>query len=222
MKHNSIPTLATRFRGFLPVVVDVETGGFDPRTDALLEIAAVTLAMDEHGKLYRHRTHHCHVLPFAGSRLEPSSLAFTGIDPFHPFREAVSEREALVQVFRAVRREVRAQKCSRAILVGHNPSFDLAFFSAAAERAGAKRNPFHPFSTFDTVTLAALAYGQTVLPRAARAAGLEWSNSEAHSALYDAERTADLFCVIVNRWAELTSHINLCAAAPIGNERSIE
>lgn len=209
MNQGSPVSIAARFRGFLPVVVDVETGGFDPRTDALLEIAAVTLVMDENAMLHRDRTHHFHVLPFAGARLEPSSLAFTGIDPYHPFREAVSEREALVGIFQAIRREVRAHKCSRAILVGHNPSFDLAFINAAAERAGAKRNPFHPFSTFDTATLAALAYGQTVLPRAAQAAGLTWSNSEAHSALYDAERTADLFCIIVNRWRESTApHVN--------------
>ncbi|HAV68246.1 MAG TPA: ribonuclease T, partial [Alcanivorax sp.] len=43
---NQHPSLALRFRGFLPVVVDVETGGFDARNDALLEIAAVLLDMD--------------------------------------------------------------------------------------------------------------------------------------------------------------------------------
>jgi ribonuclease T len=46
------PRMARRFRGFLPVVVDVETGGFNSRTDALLEIAAVLIDMDDDGQLY--------------------------------------------------------------------------------------------------------------------------------------------------------------------------
>jgi ribonuclease T len=195
--------MARRFRGFLPVVVDVETGGFNCATDALLEIAAVTLYMDERARLRVKETHACHVAPFEGANLDPESLAFTGIDPYHPFRFAVPEREALQKVFGAVRREVKAQGCNRAILVGHNPFFDLSFLNAAVARADVKRNPFHPFSSFDTATLAGVAYGQTVLARAMEAAGLEWDEREAHSAIYDAERTAALFCAIVNRWEEL-------------------
>jgi ribonuclease T len=90
--------------------------------------------------------------------------------------------------------------CTRAILVGHNPAFDLAFLKAAVERASVKRNPFHAFSTFDTASLAGVAYGQTVLARAVMAAGITWDQEAAHSAIYDAERTADLFCAIVNAW----------------------
>ncbi len=195
--------MAGRFRGFLPVVVDVETGGFDPRRDALLEIAAVLLRMDEHGRLYRDATHAVHVQPFEGANIERKSLEFTGIDPWHPFRFAVPEKEALERVFKPVRKLMKETGCKRAILVGHNAAFDLAFVNAAAERAGVKRNPFHPFSTFDTVSLAGLAYGQTVLRRAVEAAGIPWDEREAHSAIYDAERTADLFCAIVNRWREL-------------------
>lgn len=205
--------LSLRFRGFLPVAVDVETGGFNPATDALLEIAAVTLRVDEQGLWQPHTTHHCHVLPFPGARLEPASLEITGIDPYHPFRMAVSEREALRSVFRPVRQAVKASGCARAVLVGHNPSLDLAFINAAAERAGVKRNPFHPFTTFDTATLGGLAFGQTVLSRAVQAAGLEWDRREAHSALYDAERTALFFCTVVNRWDELSGGPPLGAAA---------
>ena len=192
--------IAQRFRGFLPVVVDVETGGFDARTAALLEIAAVTLYMDERGRLRLADTLSCHVEPFPGSTLDPKALAFTGIDPHHPFRNALPEREALQTIFQPVRRAVNASGCKRAILVGHNAFFDLGFINAAAERASIKRNPFHPFSTFDTVSLAGLAFGQTVLARAADAAGLDWQEAEAHSAIYDAQKTADLFCAIVNRW----------------------
>ena len=197
------PPLATRFRGFLPVVVDVETGGVDHTTDALLEIAAVLLTMDDDGTLRRGETVSRHVKPFPGANLNPDSLAINGIDPYHPFRLAVDEREALEAVFKAVRPAIKEARCSRAILVGHNAFFDLNFLNAAVARCNIKRNPFHPFSNFDTVSLAGLAVGQTVLSRAVEAAGFGWDSGEAHSAIYDAERTADLFCHIVNRWRSL-------------------
>jgi len=197
------PLMAQRFRGFLPVVVDVETAGFNAQTDALLEIAAVILRMDKHGVLHIEDSHQCHVQPFEGANLEEEALAFNGIDPYHPFRQALAEREALQAVFHPVREAVRRNGCSRAILVGHNAFFDLGFVNAAVERTKIKRNPFHPFSTFDTVSLAGLAFGQTVLARAAQAAGIPWDSESAHSALYDAERTAELFCTIVNRWQAL-------------------
>lgn len=197
---NNPARLATRFRSFLPVVVDVETGGFNPKRDALLEIAAVILGFDSQGRLQPIETHACHVEPFQGANLDEKSLEFTGIDPYHPFRFAKPEDEALRLIFKPVRHAVKDSACTRAILVGHNPSFDLSFVNAAAERCKIKRNPFHPFSTFDTATMAGLAFGQTVLARAAKAAGMDWDQEQAHSARYDAERTAELFCMIVNRW----------------------
>lgn len=192
--------IAGRFRGFLPVVVDVETGGFNPATDALLEIAAVLLRLDDDGELHPAESVRYHVEPFPGARLDPASLEVTGIDPFHPFRLAVDENEALRGVFDMVRKEIKAQKCNRAVLVGHNSFFDLQFVHAAAERNKIKRNPFHPFSSFDTATLAGVAYGQTVLSRAVAAAGIAWDEAQAHSAAYDADVTARLFCEIVNRF----------------------
>ena len=195
--------MAARFRGFLPVVVDVETAGFDPLHDALLEVAAVTLRIDEAGMLHRFETHAVHIEPFGGANLDPKALEFTGIDPYHPFRGALPEREGLTTLLKPIRAEVKAQGCNRAVMVAHNPIFDLAFFNAAVERAKIKRNPFHPFSGFDTGTLGGLFYGQTVLARIAEAAGISWDSKEAHSAIYDAERTADIFCLIHNRWERL-------------------
>jgi ribonuclease T len=192
------PLMLRRFRGFLPVVVDVETGGFQPNTDALLQIAAVLVEIEPDGRLYRGATHSYHVRPFENSRLDPISLQVNRIDPWHPLRPAIDESDALGRIFREVRAAIRTHGCRRAVLVGHNASFDLAFLNAAVARAGLKRNPFHPFSSFDTATLAGAALGQTVLAKAAAVAGLQWDKASAHSATYDAERTADLFCLICN------------------------
>ena len=192
--------MAARFRGYLPVVVDVETGGFDCQRDALLEIAAVPIGMDADGLVHALPTISTHVEAFPGANIEPRALEINGIDPTHPFRGALAERDALDHIFKPVRQTMREFDCTRAILVGHNASFDLSFVNAAIQRTGHKRSPFHPFSTFDTVSLAGLAYGQTVLSKAVQAAGIEWKGSEAHSAVYDAEQTAELFCRIVNAW----------------------
>lgn len=197
------PRIATRFRGFLPVAVDVETGGFVAATDALLEIAAVVIEMTPMGELRPGANYRFHVQPFHGSRIDPASLAVNGIDPHHPLRPAMPEKEALGQLFREVRRAVKDAGCTRAVLVGHNASFDLGFLNAAAARCDIKRNPFHPFSSFDTATLGGVALGQTVLGRAVTAAGLSWNPDEAHSAIYDAERTAALFCTICNRFRDM-------------------
>ncbi len=192
-----------RFRGFLPVVVDIETGGFNAQTDALLEIAATVLTIDEEGLLLPADTVSFNVDPFEGANLEPSALEFTGIDPDNPLRDAVPEAIALGEVFSRVRKEVRDHGCNRAVMVAHNAHFDAGFVNAAAARCDIKRNPFHPFSYFDTATLAGLAYGHTVLAQACKRAEINFSNSEAHSAVYDCEKTAELFCAIVNRWQAL-------------------
>lgn len=194
------PFMATRFRGFLPVVIDVETGGFNAGTDALLEIAAVTVGFDDDGHLDIRESTSYHVAPFEGANIEPKSLEVNGIDPFHPLRPAIPERDALGRIFRMVRETMKADGCKRAVLVGHNAHFDLGFVNAAVARTGIKRSPFHPFSCFDTATLAGVAFGQTVLRRAAAAAGMDWDSKAAHSARYDTEQTARLFCTIVNRF----------------------
>jgi ribonuclease T len=201
--HPGARLMARRFRGFLPVAIDVETGGFNSASHALLEIAATLIDMDENGVLRRGTTHSFHVIPFEGSKLDPASLAVTGIDPYHPLRPAIPERDALQRIFREIRHAVRAYNCRRAILVGHNASFDLGFINAAVARTAIKRNPFHPFSCFDTVSLAGAALGQTVLAKAVTVAGYQWDSTSAHSASYDAERSADIFCLVSNRLTDM-------------------
>ncbi len=196
--------LALRFRGYFPVVVDVETAGFNAQTDALLEIAATTLKLDEvTGQFSLDETIHFNVDPFEGANLEKAALEFTGIDPTNPLRGAVDEKKALTETFKLIRKKMKAAGCQRAIMVAHNASFDLGFVNAATERCLIKRSPFHPFVSFDTTTLSGLALGQTVLAKACATAKIEFNNKEAHSALYDTEKTAELFCYIVNKWQNL-------------------
>ena len=195
--------LAERFRSYLPVVVDIETGGFNAKTDAILEIAAYILAMDNQGVLGIEQSYFHRVIPFEGANIEEAALKFTGIDPFHPLRVARPEKEVFQTMFKIIRDAMKGSNCKRAILVGHNAHFDHGFITAASERHSLKRNPFHPFSSFDTASLSGLAYGQTVLSRACTTAGIEFDDKEAHSARYDAEKTAELFCGIVNKWTEL-------------------
>lgn len=195
--------MSSRFRGFLPVVVDVETGGFNAQTDALLEIAVSIISMDDSGVLSPDPIISTHVVPFEGANMDPKSMEVNGIDPYHPLRAAREEREALSFLFQPIRQAVKAAGCSRAILVGHNAFFDLSFINACVARTGIKRNPFHPFSNFDTVTLCGLAYGQTVLARAVQQAQITWNQAEAHSAVYDTRKTAELFCAVINNWESL-------------------
>lgn len=198
--------LEKRFRGYLPVIIDIETSGFNPKKNALLEIAAVIVELNSNRELEITERYSTHVVPFKNSELDESALRFNGIDPHHPFRMAIDEKDALELLFKPIKQAVKRNNCTRAILVGHNPAFDIAFLNAAIHRTQVKRSPFHPFSTFDTATLGGLAYQQTVLAKIAQTAGLEWDNEKAHSALYDAEKTAELFCMIVNRWQALTDN----------------
>lgn len=195
--------LDNRFRGYLPVVVDIETAGFNAKKHALLEIAAVIVELNSDGNLHITEHYSTHVVPFKNSELDDAALKFNGIDPYHPFRMAVDEKEALEMIFKPIREAIKRNNCTKAILVGHNPAFDIAFLNAAIHRTQIKKSPFHAFSTFDTATLGGLAYQQTVLAKIAKTAGMEWDSEKAHSALYDAEKTAELFCKIVNRWKHL-------------------
>ncbi len=192
-----------RFRGFLPVIVDVETAGVEPHHNALLEMCIVFVDMDEKGLLHRSESHFEHILPFPGAVLDEKSLAFIQIDPYQPLRYAVDEKIALERLFKPIQEALKKTRCQRAVLVGHNAWFDLLFIKSAIIRTGLK-SPFHAFTCFDTATLGAMVYGQTVLAKAAQAAGIHFDSEEAHSAIYDAEKTADLFCTMMNKWHKLS------------------
>lgn len=195
--------LDKRFRGFFPVIIDIETSGLNAQTDAILEIAAILPAMDSQGYLYAAEKIHFHVLPFEGANLDPKALAFTGIDPFNPLRGAVDERDALTEIFKLVRKHQKNNQCNRSIIVAHNASFDQGFINKATERCNLKRMPFHPFASFDTASMAGLILGQTVLAKACQQADIAYDNKQAHSALYDTEVTAELFFYMVNKWKAL-------------------
>ena len=174
--------LSSRFRGFLPVVVDVETGGLESETDAILEIAAVLVEPGEGGGIRPGETVAVQVEPFEGARIVDKSLEITGIDVNQALRPALPEKEALMRVFRPIRRALAEHGCNRAVLVGHNAFFDLGFINAAVRRTEIKRNPFHPFTSFDTATLGGVLLGQTVLARDLDIADIEQDTGAAHSA----------------------------------------
>lgn len=191
-----------RFRSFLPVVVDVETGGFNPHTDALLEVSMITVQIDNAGQLVPKDQYSVNIRPFEGSKLEQANINFLGIDPYDEKRNLHEEGEALRPMFKAILREVKQQECTKAILVGHNGSFDLRFINAAAMRINYKRNPFHPFSVIDTASLGALVLGQTVLSKACVSAGISFDTDHAHSAVYDTLKECELFCAMYNRFTK--------------------
>ena len=197
--------LRNRFRSYLPVIVDIETAGFNSKKNPLLEIAAVIVEYNEDEDLVTTESHSSHILPFANSELDEAALKFNGIQPYHPFRMAVEEKVALEKLFVPIKKAMKRNRCTKAILVGHNAAFDMDFLNAAIQRSKIKNSPFHPFSSFDTATLGGLAYQQTVLAKVAKEAKVEWDAEKAHSALYDAEQTAIIFCKIVNRWKYLES-----------------
>ncbi|NCF33130.1 MAG: ribonuclease T [Proteobacteria bacterium] len=191
--------LSERFRGYLPVVLDLETGGFDHQANPILELACSFLQMQDDRLLIKGQES-WNVEPVEGLVIEPASLKVTGIDLEDPSRDAMDEETVLREFFSLVRSEMKLHGCHRAILVAHNASFDRGFLNTACNRWAIKRNPFHPFTTLDTATLGALAYGHTVLREACRRADIEFSEARAHGAAYDADRTAELFCHIVNTW----------------------
>ncbi len=191
--------MASRFRGFLPVVIDLETGGFDAQHNAILEVAMVQVAFAADRLTITDRWQRA-IQPYPGSTLDPASLKVTGIDPTDPDRGAVSESTAFKEMFKKIRIAMKTASCQRAILVAHNAAFDQQFMQQSFIRNDLKRSPFHPFSFIDTASLAAVTFGHTVLSEACSRAGIDFDASRAHNALYDAERTAELFCEIVNRW----------------------
>ncbi len=194
---SDLATIKERFRGYLPIVVDIETAGLDSKRHALLEIGMTFITMDEHRKFELGKSFFEHVLPFDGAVLDPASLAFNQIDPYQPLRFAVDEKVALERLFKPIREELKRTRCQRAVLVGHNAWFDLLFLNEAIKRTQLK-SPFHAFTCFDTATLSGVFYGQTVLAKAAMAANITFNPDEAHAAVYDAKKTAELFCKILN------------------------
>ena len=191
--------LKERFRKFLPVVVDLETGGFDSKKNAILEIA-IQLIDEEDSRLVLGEPHRFHIEPFENLIVDKNALEFLKLDLNHPLRVAVEERFALQETFKIINKQKNKYECSRAILVGHNAFFDHSFLLEACLRNNIKKSPFHPFSLIDTVSLGVLATKQTVLARICNELDISYDNEEAHSAAYDAMVTAQVFCKIINNF----------------------
>lgn len=187
-----------KFRSFLPIVIDIETGGIDPEKDALLELAAIIVLTDHVGNLVpQNNVNAYHILPFEGANINPKALEINQIDPYHPFRFAITEKELLIDLSKIINHALEVYKCKIGVLVGHNAWFDLSFLKSAMRRTNIKLQ-LHDFTTLDTATLSAATYGQTALAKALAAAKIPFNQKESHSAIYDAQKTAELFCKIIN------------------------
>lgn len=198
--HNQ---MKDRFRGFLPIVVDIETAGFNAKIHSILEIAAVMVDFDDDNQLYVCDEVFEHIIPEEGTEIDEKALEFNKIQPFHPFRMAKSEYDVIHEIFGAIRKAIKFHDCKRAVMVAHNANFDHGFIMQGAKRQNYKRIPFHPFTVFDTASLAGVFLGQTVLARACEVAGIAFDQEKAHGALYDAKKTAELFCHIVNKHQQM-------------------
>jgi ribonuclease T len=199
MSESEAKQIKKRFDGYLPVVVDVETSGVDSVKNALLEVAAAYVDYDAEGKLVvQEETYTTHVNPFEGARIDDEALKINNIDPYHPFRFAIDEEQAITELFDYATKALKATGCRRALLVGHNAYFDLSFVNAAMKRSKIKRSPFHAFTVFDTATIGGVFFGKTILAKALKQAAIPFDKNEAHAALYDTLKTAELFCQAVN------------------------
>ncbi|QJC32795.1 ribonuclease T [Enterobacteriaceae endosymbiont of Donacia semicuprea] len=202
-KLSKFNLLSSRFRGFYPVVIDIETSGFNSKYNAILEISLITLKMNN-GWLEKNEMLHFHILPFNGSHISKDALAFNGININTSLRGAITENKALKIIFSKISQDIKKNRCKKAVIVAHNASFDHSFIMEAIKRTKMENyNPFHSFVTFDTASMSGLILGQTVLAKSCHAMGISFDNNQAHSALYDTNRTAELFCKLVNKWKEI-------------------
>ena len=101
--------MKTKFRKYLPVVVDLETGGFTPSSDAILEIAITLINYDREFSVGE--THRFHIDPFPGLKIHQDALEFTKINLEHPLRNAVSEQEALQSIFKIINQTIFFINC---------------------------------------------------------------------------------------------------------------
>ena len=145
---------------------------------------------------------HYHVVPKKYTRITNTALSFNKIIPDHPFRLALEEKKVLCKLYGKIKKNVKENKCLKAVLVGHNAWFDLSFLVEANKRNKITNMPLHQFTSFDTATLGALVYGQTVLSQILNAAHIKFNDEKAHSALYDAIKTAQLFCKVINQFSK--------------------
>ena len=90
--------LSERFRGYLPVVLDLETGGFDHQVNPILELACCFVQMQD-DRLSIKGQESWNVQPVDGMVVEPASLKVTGIDLDDPHRDAMDEASVLKDFF---------------------------------------------------------------------------------------------------------------------------
>ena len=195
LRLNDTLPMQNRFRGFMPVVIDVECGGFIPYRCTVGNCRSVVGDSGD-GSLAAWGNWRYHVQPFPA----PTSNGVTRCDGlsilFTRYAQRFQRRSAHA-IVQEISQAMKDNDCTRAILVGHNACFDLNFLNAAVARTEIKRNPFHPFSSFDTATLAGVAFGQTGYRSRFKRPESLGIRTNAFGA-YDAQQTADCFARSAN------------------------
>ena len=155
------------------VVFDLETTGFSPVNDRIIEIGAVKI---EDGKIVERFSEFVNPLRPIPFRIEQlTSINDSMVMDAEPIEEVLPRFLAF---------------CGGAPLVGHNVSFDISFIEENCDRMRIA----HDFTTVDTVTLA-----RFLLPNLARfkldqvAKALNVPIGHHHRAVDDAECTAGIF-----------------------------
>ena len=163
------------------VVVDLETTGGSPGTDAITEIGAVKVRGGEHLGTFQ-------TLVNPGRAIPPTITVLTGIT-----ESMVATAPRIEAVLPSL-----VEFMGDAVVVGHNVRFDVGFLQAALDRAG---RPQLTGPTVDTVTLARQLVRDEVpncrLSTLADRFGL--SHRPSHRALDDALSTADLLHLLLER-----------------------
>ena len=159
------------------VVFDIETTGFSPSKDRIIEIGAVKVTDGKITEKFSTFVNPQIPIPFEIEKL-------TGITD-----SMVLDAEDITAVLPKF-----LEFCSDAVLVAHNASFDVNFITKNAERMGIAIEP----TVLDTVTLARQLLpnlGRYKLDTVAKALGISLANH--HRAVDDAGATAEIFAAFV-------------------------
>ena len=171
------------------IVIDTETGGLDPDTDTILQVALVA---SEDRELV------VNVRDDTGQR-HPDAMAVHKIDWEDHVKTALSPQDAadaILFFLEGLNLE------GRPVFAGHNVGFDVAFIRRLF-RLGCRPSPVSWHRTLDTHTMLFEGYFRGVLPASACSSSGAFTHfgipvEDRHSALGDARATRGLLWTLMH------------------------